>query len=100
MASDDARLYRDGDALRASGALDRSAATMLWPQLPGLLDGAVRLDLSGLSRLDSAGLALLAETAAQLRTRLGGEIAVLGSPPGLEELRAAYRLSPTLDFQA
>lgn len=100
MASNDARLYRAGDALLATGALDRSAATTLWPQLQGLLEGAARLDLSGVTRLDSAGLALLAEATARLRSRRGGAVAVLGMPPGLEELRAAYRLSPALDFQA
>ncbi|MFT4248886.1 MAG: STAS domain-containing protein [Pseudomonas sp.] len=100
MASDLATLRRDGDALVAAGALDRAAATALWPQLPGLLDGAARLDLNGVTRLDSAGLALLAEAAAQLHARLGGADAVTGTPPGLEDLRAAYRLSPDLDFQA
>lgn len=100
MASNDARLHRAGDALIATGALDRNAATALWPQLRGLLEGAARLDLSGVTRLDSAGLALLAEAAARLRSGRGGDVAVLGTPPGLEELRAAYRLSPVLDFQA
>lgn len=100
MASNDAELRRDGDTLLARGALDRAAASALWPRLQGLLEGAARLDLSGVTRLDSAGLALLAEAAAQLRARRGGEVAVLGTPPGLEELRAAYRLSPGLDFQA
>ena len=100
MASDRARLHREGDVILVDGALDRSAATSLWPQLPGLLEGAMRLDLSGISQLDSAGLALLVETAAQLRARHGEQIAVLGTPPGLEDLRAAYRLSTALDFQA
>jgi phospholipid transport system transporter-binding protein len=93
-------LRRDGTTVLASGTLDRAAATALWPQVGALLAGATTLDLSGVSRLDSAGLALLAEIAAGLRSRQDGAAAVTGTAPGLEELRAAYRLSPALDFQA
>ncbi len=98
MASNGA-LQRDGNVLLASGTFDRAAATALWPQLIALLPGTQQLDLGGVQRLDSAGLALLAEAAARLRAT-GIEPAVIGTPPGLDELRAAYRLSPALDFQA
>ena len=100
MASNQARLYRQNTTLMAEGTLDRAAATRLWPQLSGLLEGAESLDLAGVTQLDSAGLALLAEAAAQLRKRSGTDVTVAGNAPGLDALRAAYRLSPTLDFQA
>lgn len=109
MAAETGQLQRDGDTLRASGVFDRAAVTALWPQAQRLVAGARQLDLSAITRLDSAGLALLAETAARLpsgsaATRTGTErpntsATVLGAPPGLEELRAAYRLSPHLAFQ-
>ncbi|HVR82544.1 MAG TPA: anti-sigma B factor antagonist, partial [Luteimonas sp.] len=45
------------------------------------------------SRVDSAGVALLAE----LADRCGG-VKIDGLPSGLAELRAAYRLTPALAF--
>ena len=88
-----ASLQRDGDRLRLSGTLDRSAATALWPQAAASLAGARVLDVAAVDALDSAGLALLVELAA----RAGG-LAVHGAPPGLDGLRTAYRLSPSLTF--
>jgi phospholipid transport system transporter-binding protein len=88
-----AGVRRDGDALVFTGALLRDAVAGLWKQAGGL--GAVRrLDLRAVERIDSAGLALLAELAA----RSGADVTIDGEPAGLAELRAAYRLSPTLAF--
>ena len=87
---------RDADSLRFSGPLDRDAAARLWPQAQKLLDGVHRFDLSAVSSVDSAGLALLAELAAGL----DGGVSVLGRPTGLDELRAAYRLEDDLSFAA
>jgi phospholipid transport system transporter-binding protein len=98
MASN-ASLQRDGATLRASGTLDRAAATALWPQLDSLLAGVSTLQLDAIERLDSAGLALLAEAAARVRDG-GGNLDVIGCAAVLDELRAAYRLSTNLDFQA
>jgi len=50
-------------------------------------------------RVDSAGLALLAELAARAR-KAGHLLAIAGAPAGYNELSAAYRLSPDLDFNA
>ena len=50
-------------------------------------------DLTAVSRVDSAGVALLAE----LAERCGG-VNIDGAPAGLAELRAAYRLTPALAF--
>lgn len=83
----------DGDTLRLSGTLDRDAVTALWPQLAGAAPR--RLDLHAVERIDSAGLALLAELSAR-----HGEVELAGNPAGLAELSTAYRLSPSLDFNA
>ncbi|AKC86746.1 STAS domain-containing protein [Pseudoxanthomonas suwonensis] len=91
------KLDRDGPVLRLAGPLDRTAAIAHWPALPPLLDGVRVLDVSGVQRLDSAGLALLAEACAQVAAR-GGAPQVVGSPAGLAELRAAYRLDEALAF--
>ncbi|MBB3813268.1 phospholipid transport system transporter-binding protein [Xanthomonas arboricola] len=101
MASNDS-VQRNGQTLALTGVLDRDAVTAAWPQAIAQLDGIRTLDLSGVQRLDSAGVAMLAELAARLRaTGAGaGPVTVVGEASGLDELRAAYRLSPTFDFQA
>lgn len=88
-----ARVLRDGDALRFTGALARAEAAPLWRQVQGALDGVRVLDLGGATSVDSAGLALLAE----LADRIDG-VRIEGTPPGLAELRAAYRLNPRLGY--
>jgi len=88
-----ATLRRDGDALAFAGELVRDAVPALWNEAWRALDGVRRLDLSGVTRVDSAGLALLAV----LAERAGGAT-VAGEPAGLPELRRAYRLSPALSF--
>lgn len=88
-----ASVVREGDVLVFRGALDRAAAPFLWKQAQPLLGGVRRLGLGAVDTVDSAGLALLAELAG----RIPG-IVVDGDPPGLSELRAAYRLGPDLGF--
>ena len=95
-AAGSASVRRDGAALVFAGALQRDAVAALWPQALAELAGTTRFDLQGVERVDSAGLALLAE----LASRAGGDVTVDGTPAGLAELRAAYRLDPKLGFAA
>ena len=97
MPASDASVQRDGDALVFTGALDRAACTGLWADASKVLAGAQRIVLTNVTTVDSAGLALLAELAARLRAA-GSTPRIEGEPPGLSELRAAYRLTPGLDF--
>ena len=97
MAATDARVAREGDALVFDGALDRAAAARLWAPASKAASGAQRIVLTNVTTVDSAGLALLAELAARLRTA-GAVVAIEGEPAGLSELRTAYRLTPGLDF--
>lgn len=99
MASN-AAVRRDADALVLTGALDRAAVTALWPQASAALAGVRTLDLRAVERVDSAGVAFLAELAARIRAASATEPALLGSPTGLSALASAYRLTPTLDFLA
>ena len=93
MASN-AAFALDAGTLQLRGVLDRAAVTGLWPQLVRQRSAITQLDLHQVQRVDSAGLAMLAELQAGLQA------APLGAPAGLAELCAAYRLSPTLDFNA
>lgn len=88
-----ASVRRDADALVFTGALTREAIAGVWHDASRALDGVHRFDLGTVERVDSAGLALLAE----LAQRAGG-VAVAGDPVGLSELRRAYRLSSSLSF--
>lgn len=94
--ADTARARRDGEVLHLEGRLDRAAAIALWPTLPALADGARALELGAIQALDSAGLALLAETAARMRK--AGPVQVRGDATGLAELCAAYRLDSRLSY--
>ena len=91
-----ASVRRDGEALRFDGALDRTAAAVLWPQALALMAGVRRFELDAVASVDRAGLALLAELAG----RAGGTIAVAGDPPGLAALREAYRLDAGFQYAA
>lgn len=93
-ASTDARaeVTRAGEALRFAGALSRDSVPGLWKALPSL-DGVRSLDLRAVTALDSAGLALLSLVAERC-----GTPAIDGAPPGLAELRSAYRLDGQLGF--
>ena len=90
-------MQRDGDALVFAGAIDRAAALALWSPATASLAGVQRIVLTKVTTVDSAGLALLAELAARLRAA-GTAPRIEGEPPGLPDLRAAYRLTPGLDF--
>lgn len=93
-----ASLRREGAVLHVEGRLDRAAARALWPQAQALPAGVETLDLAGVSALDSAGLALLAELAARIAATTGTRPHIAGTPPGLADLCAAYRMDPTLGF--
>ena len=92
--SDALQVTRDGDTLVFSGALSREAIASAWTRALAQVAGVRRFSLDAVPSVDSAGLALLAELAA----RAGGDVAVTGSPRGLDELRSAYRLNASFDF--
>ncbi len=89
------RVVRAGETLRFTGALLRVEVAALWPQALAQLRAVRRFDLTAVERVDSAGLALLAELAGQV-----DGVVIDGTPAGLAELRAAYRLGPQLGFAA
>lgn len=88
-------LQRDADVLRFRGDLVTKTISTAdaWKPALAALDGVCRLDLTGVGRVDSAGVALLAE----LAHRAGG-VVIEGDPAGLASLRVAYRLTPALDY--
>lgn len=94
MPASSAGVERSGDALVFTGALLRDRVAALWPRAARALEGLRRIDLGAVERIDSAGLAMLAELVARADTAP----AIEGTPAGLSELCAAYRLTPQLSF--
>jgi phospholipid transport system transporter-binding protein len=88
-----ATLRRDGDTLRFDGDFVTTTIAAVWKQALAQLHGVRRFDLSNVGRVDSAGVALLAELAQR-----AGDIAIDGDPTGLSALRGAYRLAPALGY--
>lgn len=88
-----ANVSKTVDTLAFAGMLDRDACAALWKQAQPLLSGVREIDLHRVSEVDSAGVALLAEIAARC-----GHPRIAGTPAGLTELRAAYRLGESLAF--
>ncbi len=69
MAS--ARVSRDGDILRVQGELNFDSVAELWETTEALFadTSLLRIDLSGVSRSNSAGVALLVQWLRQARRR-------------------------------
>jgi phospholipid transport system transporter-binding protein len=88
-----ATLRRDGDTLRFAGDCVTTTIAAAWKQALAQLQGVRRFDLRNVGRVDSAGVALLAELAQR-----AGDIAIDGDPAGLSALRGAYRLTPALGY--
>jgi len=80
-----------------TGSLDFDSVPRLWQALAGQLgEGDQVLDLSGVTRANSAGLVLLLE-AYHAAHRHGGRLRVEGLPDSLRELGAMSDLGVFLD---
>jgi phospholipid transport system transporter-binding protein len=84
-----------GDTLHIAGRLQRDAVPALWSALPTA--PFAQVDLSAVTALDTAGLALLVELAAHSRRAGGPSPRILHAPAGYDSLCAAYRIRPELD---
>lgn len=91
-------LTREGQVLRFAGPLTLSTVASLLTrgrQLLGDLPGNVTLDLSEVTRVDSAGVALLVELW-RLREQTGGSLGFAGIPGALAPLLQLYDLDGLL----
>ena len=91
-------IHQTNEMLALTGELVVTTVGKLWPRLNAALVHAHTIDLHGVSRLDSAGLALLVALVTTARSSYGKSIEFSGSPIGLDALLAAYRLPPTLQL--
>lgn len=83
-----------------SGELTFSTVPDLWrSRLDAVDGGSVRLDLAGITRVDSAGIALLIELIRAVRKR-GGEVSLEHAPPQLMAIATVSGLDAVLPFAA
>jgi len=91
----------EATTLRLSGVLDRETLLPLWQQRASLLAEKSTLDVAGLERVDSAGLALLVNLVGQQQQQ-GKPLQLAGVSQQLNTLIGLYNLEPllALDGQA
>lgn len=82
-----------------TGELTFGTVPELWRSSSGTFanDTAVRLDLAGISRVDSAGIAMLIELTRLVRNR-GGKISLEHAPPQLMAIATVSGLEEVLPF--
>ncbi|AJZ91350.1 lipid asymmetry maintenance protein MlaB [Cedecea neteri] len=84
-----------GATLHFSGELDGDTVQLLWQQREKVVAGITCFELSGLTRVDTAGLSLLIHLAA-IVTRQGREIELQGASDNLRTLAQLYNLPEAL----
>lgn len=83
------------NTLVLSGALDRNTLRPLWDKRSALLKDKRSLDLTGLTRVDSAGLALLVHL--QNEGKMGEPLKVQGINGPLKTLIILYNLQDIIE---
>ncbi|MBC7709665.1 MAG: STAS domain-containing protein [Rhizobacter sp.] len=72
--------------MKLTGALTFANAHEVWAVLAPSAEGKASIDVSGVTQVDSAGLALLSA----LKRRAGAQCQVIGLTPKLATLASAY----------
>lgn len=86
---------QDGQVLRLKGELSGSTLLPLWKQRQSALSGISVVDVSALTRVDTAGLALLIHLIDEAKEQ-GNRIALREMSDKLETLAALYNLPESL----
>lgn len=82
---------REGSTLVLAGELDGDTVQSLWQARAQVMTGVQAFDLAKLTRVDTAGLALLIHLVALVRKR-GGELVLQGASDKLQTLVKLYNL--------
>lgn len=90
----------DGGAWRVEGELTFASVPALQDQTPERFDAPpATLDLAGVRRMDSAGIALIVEWAGRAR-RAGGVMRLVNVPAGMAALAKTTGLTELLNIDA
>ncbi|MGE0968882.1 lipid asymmetry maintenance protein MlaB [Klebsiella sp. WOUb02] len=82
---------RSGDRLALQGELDQDLLVPLWEERAQATEGVSTIDLNAVTRVDTAGLALLVHFVALIR-RQGREAQLIGKSDNLQTLVGLYNL--------
>ncbi|MEB7600887.1 lipid asymmetry maintenance protein MlaB [Raoultella terrigena] len=82
---------RSGGRLALQGELDQDLLVPLWDDRLQVTEGVSTIDLNAVTRVDTAGLALLVHFVALIR-RQGREAQLIGKSDNLQTLIALYNL--------
>jgi len=88
-----AAIDRDGNTLRLRGVLAADAVARLRLDRQNVA-GVTQISLDEVERVDTVGVALIAQLVAAAAAASGARPHVSGRPAGLEELCQAYRIDP------
>ncbi len=89
--SDGLHWQQQETSLHLSGKLDHETLLPLWEQRNKVMQGISSLDVSGLGRVDSAGLALLVHLQ-NIATQAGQQLTFHGVSDKLQSLITLYNL--------
>lgn len=89
--SEQLRWTREGVTLKLAGELDSETVQLLWARRKEATDGVQAFDLSALTRVDTAGVALLIHFVSLAR-RQGNEVKLAGASDKLQTLVQLYNL--------
>lgn len=95
MSIDNSIQPRD-QILTITGELIVGTVSSLWPRFHAAIAHTHIINLEGVTRIDSAGLAVVVALVSSAQIAFGKSIQICGKPAGLDALLAAYRLPPTL----
>ncbi|MGK3192122.1 lipid asymmetry maintenance protein MlaB [Enterobacter soli] len=82
---------RKGETLLLSGELDQDLLNPLWDARNEAMKGVTLIDLSGVSRVDTAGIALLVHLVAAGKKQ-GNTVALAGASDNVMTLAQLYNL--------
>lgn len=82
---------REGEALKLSGELDQDLLNPLWDKRHEAMQGVTRIDLSDVTRVDTAGIALLTHLIAEGKKQ-GKNVALHGASDNVVTLAQLYNL--------
>ncbi|WP_343647842.1 lipid asymmetry maintenance protein MlaB [Enterobacter sp.] len=83
---------REGETLALTGELDQDVLNPLWDARQSAMQGVTLIDLSGVTRVDTAGIALLVHLVATGKKQ-GTQVAFTGLSDNVVTLAQLYNLS-------
>ncbi|WP_368540693.1 lipid asymmetry maintenance protein MlaB [Enterobacter soli] len=82
---------REGERLKLSGELDQDVLNPLWEARAEAMQGVTLIDLSGVSRVDTAGIALLVHLV-ETGKKQGAKVTLSGVSDNVITLAQLYNL--------